>query len=155
MRKIIFQFSKNNYKIFSLAWNPCLPTAKNLLSEDFRIWKIWSFWAKILIGRRNLQITEKFIVLNFSEIWNTVSFEPKSLMKEEIYWLLKSSCFQLSDDGKYDLFVIQKSDGKMIFTWSFWAFHDIPGLGENVFFVQWSFNWVSYFVIVIYPYISY
>ena len=155
MRKIIFQFSKNNYKIFSLAWNPCLPTAKNLLSEDFRIWKIWSFWAKILIGRRNLQITEKFIVLNFSEIWNTVSFEPKSLMKEEIYWLLKSSCFQLSDDGKYDLFVIQKSDGKMIFTWSFFSSPWHSRAWQRCFFVQCRFNWVSDLVIFIYPYISY
>ena len=135
MRKIIFQFSKNNYKIFSLAWNPCLPTAKNLLSEDFRIWKIWSFWAKILIGRRNLQITEKFIVLNFSEIWNTVSFEPKSLMKEEIYWLLKSSCFQLSDDGKYDLFVIQKSDGRWYLLGPFGLSMTFQALGKMFFFL--------------------
>ena len=27
----------------------------------------------------------------------------------------------------------QKVDGKMIFTWSFWAFHDIPGLEKYGF----------------------
>ena len=64
---------------------------------------------------------------------NTVFLEPKSWWKDNIYWLLKSSCFELFGDGKYGLFLSQKVDGKMIFTWSFLVFHDIPGLG---FFVQ-------------------
>ena len=85
MRKIIFQFSKNNYKIFSLAWNPCLPTAKNLLSEDFRIWKIRSFLTENTDRKMKLQITEKFLLFNFSQMGKTVSFEPKNLTKDEIY----------------------------------------------------------------------
>ena len=31
-------------------------------------------------------------------------------------------------DGKYGLFLSQKIDEKMILTWCFRAFHDIPGL---------------------------
>ena len=60
-------------------------------------------------------------------------FEPKSWWKDDVYWLLKSSCFELFWDGKYGLFFSQKVDGKMIFTWSFWAFHDIIGLGKYGF----------------------
>ena len=73
---------------------------------------------------------------------------------------MESSCFELYRDGKYSLFwakklmkrwyllitektlfwtfrrweiqsfLSQKVDGKIIFPWSFWAFHDIPGLGK-------------------------
>ena len=127
------------------------------------------------------------MVFNFSGVENTVFFEPKSWWKYDIYWLLKSSCFELFGNGKYGLFLRQKflkswyyllltcycfeffEDGKfgifwrkrlmerwyllvtekflfwafrwweirsflrqkvdikVIFTWSFWAFHDIPG----------------------------
>ena len=70
----------------------------------------------MLIERRYLQITEKFLVLNFYEMGNTVFFEPKNLMKDEIYWLRKSPCFELFDEGKYDFFFIEKSDEKIIFT---------------------------------------
>ena len=31
------------------------------------------------------------------------------------------------------VFLSQKVDGKMIFTWYFWAFHDIPGPGKYRF----------------------
>ena len=31
----------------------------------------------------------------------------------------------------------KKVDGKMIFTWHYLAFHDIPGLVEWGFLVQW------------------
>ena len=99
----------------------------------------------------------KIFVLNFLEIKNMVFFEPKSWWKYDIYWLLKSSCFGFFGDEKYGLscvkklmerwnllvtqkflfwtfqsweirsFFSQKVDGKMIFTWSFLFFHDIPG----------------------------
>ena len=57
-------------------------------------------------------------------------FQSRSWRKDDIYWLLRSSCFELFGDGKYDPFFSQKVDGKMIFTWSFWAFYDIPGSGK-------------------------
>ena len=72
----------------------------------------------------------KVLVLNFSVIGNTVFFESRSWWKDDIYWLLWSSCFELFVDGKYGFFSAKKSDGKIIFTWSFWAFYDIPGPGK-------------------------
>ena len=56
--------------------------------------------------------------------------------KDDIYWLPRKSCSELFGDGKYDLFFSQKVDGKMIFTLSFWAFHDIPGPGKYGFAVS-------------------
>ena len=80
-----------------------------------------------------LQITEKFLFWTFRR-WKIRSFfQPKSWLKDDIYWLLKSSCSELFGDGKYDLFFNQKVDWKMIFTWSFWVFHDIPGPGKYGF----------------------
>ena len=91
------------------------------------------YWAKKLMERWDLLITEKFLFWTFQR-WEMRSFfEPKSWWKDDIYWLLKSSCFELFGDGKYGLFFSQKVDGKMIFTWSFWVFHDIPGLGKYSF----------------------
>ena len=46
-----------------------------------------------------------------------VFFEPKSWWKDDIYWLLKSSCFELFDDGKYGLFLSQEVDGKDDIYW--------------------------------------
>ena len=78
-------------------------------------WKIWYFWAKKLM-EIYLLITEKFFFWPFRE-WEIRSlFEPKSWWKDDIYWLLKSSCFDLFGNGKYGLFLRQKVDGKMIFT---------------------------------------
>ena len=41
--------------------------------------------------------------------------EPKIWLKDDIYRLLKWSCFELFGDGKYDLFLSQEVCGKMIF----------------------------------------
>ena len=90
-------------------------------------------------------------------------FESKSWWKDYIYRLLKSSCFEPFWNGKYSLFwaemqmerwyllitekvlvlnfsvmrksvfFSQKVRGKMIFSWSFLVFHDIPGLGKYGF----------------------
>ena len=98
----------------------------------------------------------KFLFWSFREGEIRSFFEPKSWWKDNIYSLLKSSCFELFGDGKCGLFVSQQVDGKMIFTgywqvlvlnflvmgntvffqpkswWKndiylvFWAFHDIP-----------------------------
>ena len=69
----------------------------------------------------------KVILLIFSEMGIRPFLETKSSLNDDIYWLLKSLCFGLFADRKYGLFYGQKVDGKMIFTWSFWAFYDIPG----------------------------
>ena len=43
-------------------------------------------------------------------------FESNSWCKDDIYWILKSSCFELFTNWKYSLFSSQKVDGKMTFT---------------------------------------
>ena len=51
-----------------------------------------------------LLITEKILLWNFWE-WETLSFfEAKSWWKDDIYCLLKSSCFKIFGEGKYVLF---------------------------------------------------
>ena len=52
-----------------------------------------------------------------------------------IYWLLKSSCFELFGDGKYGLFLSQEVDGKMIFT-GYWEVLvlNFSVMGNTVFF---------------------
>ena len=45
----------------------------------------------------------KGLVLNFSVVGNTVLFESSSWWKGDIYWLLRSSSFELFGDGKYGL----------------------------------------------------
>ena len=83
-------------------------------------------WAKTLIKRWYLLITEKVLFWTFQG-WRIRSFfESRSWWKDDIYWLRRGSCFQLFCDGKDRLFYSQKVDGKMIFTWSYLAFHDIP-----------------------------
>ena len=44
------------------------------------------------------------------------------------YW--KVLIWNFSEKGNTVIFLIQKVDGKMIFTWHFLAFHDIPGLAK-------------------------
>ena len=64
-----------------------------------------------------------------------VFFEPKSWWKDDIYWLLKSSCFNLFGNGKYGFFLSQKVDGNMIFT-DYWKVLVLNFLviGNTVFF---------------------
>ena len=79
------------------------------------------FLAKKLMERWYLLITEKFLFWTFWK-WKTRSFcKPKSWWKDDIYWLLKSSRFELFGDRKYGLFLSQKVDGKLIFT-DYWKF---------------------------------
>ena len=90
-------------------------------------------WAKKLTEIPYLLITGKFLFWTFRWWEIRFLFESRSIWKDDIYCLLRSSCFELFGDGKYGLFFSQKVDGKMIFTWSFWAFYDIPGPGKYGF----------------------
>ena len=90
-------------------------------------------WAKKLIERWYLLITEKVLFWTF-RWWKIRSFfESRSWWKDDIYWLRRIACFELFVDWKYGLFYRQKVDGKMIFTWYFWAFYDVPGPGKYGF----------------------
>ena len=129
----------------------------------FLRWKIWYFWAKKLMEIWYLLITEKFLfwsfweweirsflsqnvdgkiiftdywkvlILNFSLIGNTVFFWVKKLMERWYSLVTEKFLFWSFRWWEIRPFLSQKVDGKLIFTWSFWAFHDIPGLGRYSF----------------------
>ena len=66
------------------------------------------FWAKRLMERWYLLITEKFLFWSFRR-WKIRSFfQPKRWWKGYIYRLLKRSCFELPGDAKYGLFWVKK-----------------------------------------------
>ena len=48
---------------------------------------------------------------------NVVFFERKSWWKDDIYWLLESSCFELFDDAKYGFFLSEEVDVKDYIYW--------------------------------------
>ena len=86
--------------------------------EIFGDGKFGLFWAKKLM-EDVLTDHGKVLVLNISEMGNTVFFEPY-WDEDDIYWLLKSSCFELFGDGKYGLSLSQNLDKR------WW----LPGLFE-------------------------
>ena len=100
-------------------------------------------WYFLYYGIPCLLITnyEKVIVLKLSDFENTVFFEPKSWWKDYIYWILKSSCFELFRDRKYGLFSSGKVDGKLIFTdsWKVLVFSFL--VMEIRSFSQWKSLW--------------
>ena len=148
---------------FLLHGISCLLITKMFLFLIFWRWKIWYFWIKKLMEIWYLLITGKFLFWTF-RWWEIRSFfESRSWWKDDIYWLLRSSCFELFGDGRYGLFLSQEVHGKMIFT-GYWevlvlnfsvmgntvffsvkklmerlyllgylAFQDIPGLGKYRF----------------------
>ena len=73
--------------------------------------------------------------MKFLGMKNAVFFEPKNWWKDDIYWLLKSSCFELFGDGKDGLFLSQEVDRKMIFT-GYWEVLVLNFLvmGNRIFF---------------------
>ena len=94
---------------------------QNSCFEPFRDGKCGLFWDKKLIERLYLLITEKLM------FWSTEKF---------LFWAFRS--------WEYGLFFSQKVDVKVIFAWSFWAFHDIPEPGKYGFScsgVCWRFFW--------------
>ena len=55
--------------------------------------------------------------MKFLGIKNVVYFEPKSWWKDDIYWLMKSSCFELFGDEKCGLFLSQEVNRKDDIYW--------------------------------------
>ena len=105
--------SKNWWK-YDIYW-----LRKSSCFDLFENGKYDLFLSQKVDGKMLFTSYWKVLVLNFSAI-------VRSWCKDDIYWLTRSSCFELFGDGKYGFFS-QKVDGKMMYTWSFWAFHDIPG----------------------------
>ena len=119
------QSHKKNKK--TIRWTSCLLIAKKFFFWNFWGWKMWYFVTQKVDGKMIFTNYWKVFVLKFSVMGNTVFFKSRSWWKDDIYWLLRSSCFELFGDGKYDPFFIQKA------TSSSWAFHGILGLGKYGF----------------------
>ena len=75
----------------------------------------------------------KALVLYFSEKGKAVFLWAKKLM--ERWYLLITDKFLFWTFRWWEIrsFLQPKYDGKMIYIWSFSAFHDTPGLGKNGF----------------------
>ena len=67
------------------------------------------FWAKKLMEKMIFTNYGKVLVLKFSVVGKTVVFESRSWWKDDIYWLQKSSCFEIFGGGKYGLFLEPRS----------------------------------------------
>ena len=77
-------------------------------------------------------ITERSLFWTFWR-WQIQLFsESKSWWKVNIYWLLKSSCFEFFGKGKYGLFLSKHFDGKMVFTCVFELLMIFQELGNMV-----------------------
>ena len=87
------------------------------------------FWVKKFMKIWYLLITEKFLFWTFQrqEIWTFLSQKNDGKMIFIDYWKVLVLNFLVMGN------ISQKVNGKMIFTWSFWALHDIPGLGKYDF----------------------
>ena len=138
MRKGVVQlYTKNNEVLFSLAWNIISDNLEVLVLKFLEI-KSRVFLSQKFDGNMIITDYWKDLVLNFSEMGNTVFssakklteicllitgkflfwtfrwleirsfFESRSWWKDDIYWLLRSSCFELFGDGKYGLFSAKK-----------------------------------------------
>ena len=90
------------------------------------------FLAKELMERWYFLITEKFIFWTFPW-WEIRSFLSQKV--DEKWYLQITAKFLFWSFWWWQIrsVVSQKVDGKMIFTWSFWGFHDILGLGKYGF----------------------
>ena len=86
----------------------------------------------------------KVLVLNSLEMGNTVFFWAKKLKERRylliterlLFWITERFLFWTFRRWETQYFLSQKVDEKIIFTWYFWAFDDIPGLGKYGF--SWS-----------------
>ena len=97
--------------------------------------KTWYFCSQKVDEKIVFTDYSKVLVSNFSVMENMVFFEPRGRGKDDIYWLLKMSCFELSGGGKYGLFLSQEVDGKMIFT-GYWEVLvlNLSVIGNTIFF---------------------
>ena len=109
-----------------------------LIAEKFLFWSFWEWEIRPFLSQKvdgKMLFTDywKVLVLNFLVIGNTVFFWAKKLM-ERWYLLINEKFLSWTLRWwKIRSFFSQKVDEKMKYTWSFWAFHDIPGHGKYGF----------------------
>ena len=127
MKNMVFLSQKvDGNMIFSDYW-------KVLVLVFFGMGNTVFSWAKELRERWYLLITEKVLFWTFPRSEIRSFFWSRNWWKDDIYWLLRISCFEIFGDVKYGLFFSQNVDGKIIFSWSFWALFDIPAPGKYGF----------------------
>ena len=111
--------------IFSLVWNIMFTGYLKVLALKYsEMENTVFFWAKKVMEIWYLMITEKFLFWTFWW-WEIRSFfQPRSWWKNDIYWLLKSSCFELFRDGKFGLFLAMMERWYLLITekFLFWTF---------------------------------
>ena len=162
-RKLVERWSFYNIYETWIAWSIMITDNNKVFVLNILEMKNVVFLSKKLMEMWYLLINKKFLFWSFWEWEIRSFFEPKTWRKDDIYWLMKRFCFELFGDGKYGLFWVKKLiekwyllvtemflfwtfwwweirsffskkvDGKMIFTWSFWALHDISGLRKYGF----------------------
>ena len=93
----ILYFMPKSWSKYDIYW-----FLKNYLFWSFQEWEIRSFLSQNVDGK--MIFTEKFLFWPFPEWEIRFFFWAKNLWKYDIYWLLKSPCFELFGDGKYGLF---------------------------------------------------
>ena len=138
MKNMVFLSQKIDGNIFTDYWKVLLLTFSGMGNTV-------SFWAKKSMERWYLLITEKVLFWTFRwwEIRSFLSQEFDGKMIFTGYWEVLLLNFSVIGNS---LFFSQKIDGK-IFTWSFWAFHDIPRLRKYGFsrsdlcYRNWETRW--------------
>ena len=128
-RRVIQLYIKNNEVIFSLAWN--IIFFDNFKSSCFEIfgnkehgifepksWWKYVYWLLksscfnlfgngkygLFLSQKvdgNMIFTGKSLFWTFRWLEIRSFFESRSWWKDDIYWLLRSSCFELFGDGKF------------------------------------------------------
>ena len=107
---------------------------EKFLFWSFRKWEIRSFfvpksgWKDCIYWLLKRSCIELF---GDGKYGHFLSQEVDRKMIFTVYWEVLALNFSVM--GNAGIFFSQKVDGEMIFTWSFWAFHDIPGLGKYGF----------------------
>ena len=96
-----FLSQKVGGKIFANYW-------KVLVLNFSLMGNIVFFLVKKLMEKIIFTDYGQILVLNFSVEENTVFFESRSWWKNDIYWLQKSSWFELLGGGKYGLFWVKE-----------------------------------------------
>ena len=105
----------------------------------------------------NMMYTDywKVLVLKFSGMENTVFLKAKSCWKDDISWLLKSSCFQLFGDEKMkrsylliiEMLLLWATEKFLFWTFQWWEIrsflHSKRWCKDNIYFVFLSFSWYS------------
>ena len=133
--------------IFSLAWNIIFANNLKVLVLKFLGMKNMIFLSQKVDGNMIFTDYWKGLVLDFSVMGNTVFFESRSSWKHDIYWLLRSSCFELFGDGKYSLFSAKNLMGRWYLHGLFELSMIFQDLGNMVFRAVWmAWIWLSRFL---------